>query len=135
MTAATGGGRTLVVGAAVVREGRLLSCRRTEPPALAGQWEFPGGKVEAGETAEVALVRECREELGVEVAVGNRLGGDVLLGEKYRFQVFWCTIRADAEIRLHDHDQLAWLTAAEVFDVPWIEADLDLVAAARARLR
>jgi 8-oxo-dGTP diphosphatase len=130
-----GAGRIGVVGAAIVRDGRLLTCRRTEPPTLAGQWEFPGGKIEAGETPRAALIRECQEELGVTVEVGERLGEDILLGDRYLFQVFWCTIDSGAEIRLHDHDQLAWLGADEVFDVPWIEVDLDLVAAARARLR
>ena len=56
----------LVVGAAVVRDGRVLACRRTTPPEAAGRWEFPGGKVEPGESPDAALVRELHEELGVE---------------------------------------------------------------------
>ena len=58
----------LVVGAAVVRHGRVLATRRTNPPEAAGRWEFPGGKVEPGEDAEDAVVREIREELGCDVA-------------------------------------------------------------------
>ncbi|WP_425569087.1 NUDIX domain-containing protein [Nonomuraea salmonea] len=55
--------------------GRVLAAQRAEPAALAGGWEFPGGKVDPGESDEAALVRECREEIGVEVAVGRRVGG------------------------------------------------------------
>src|SRR6266545_5054036 len=66
----------VVVGAAILDGGRLLAAQRGEPPALAGGWELPGGKVEPGESEEDALVRECREELGVEIALGKRVGGD-----------------------------------------------------------
>lgn len=129
-----------VVGAAIVHAGRLLACRRTGPPALAGRWEFPGGKVEAGESAAAALARECREELGLDVRVGARLGGDVHVGAGpdgaggIVLRVFWCTVVGAAELRLADHDAACWLGADEVFDVPWIEADLGLVAQARDRL-
>ena len=60
-------GTLLVVAGALVRDGRLLLARRLEEDPLAGFWELPGGKVEAGETPEAALAREWREELGVEV--------------------------------------------------------------------
>ena len=58
-----------VVGAAIVRDGRVLAARRTAPPEAAGRWELPGGKVESGETPDAALVREVAEELGCTVAV------------------------------------------------------------------
>ena len=63
-----------VVGAAIIRDGRVLAARRTAPPEAAGRWELPGGKVEPGEHRDGALVREIREELGVTVAVDQVAG-------------------------------------------------------------
>jgi 8-oxo-dGTP diphosphatase len=118
-----------VVGAALLRDdpARVLASRRTGPPRLAGLWEFPGGKVEAGETDEQALVRELREELGVEVSVGARLGADLAIGESAVLRVYLCRITA-GEPTLVDHDEHRWLTADELDDVPWIPVDLPLVA-------
>lgn len=117
-----------VVGAALVRDdpARVLASRRTEPPRLAGLWEFPGGKVEDGESDEQALVRELREELGIEAAVGERLGGDLPIGETAVLRVYVCRIVA-GEPALVDHDEHRWLTADELDDVPWIPVDLPLV--------
>src|SRR5262245_47078389 len=64
----------VVVAAVIERDGLILAARRTGPPELAGQWEFPGGKAEPGENDIAALERECREELGVRIAVGERIG-------------------------------------------------------------
>ena len=128
-----------MVGAALVRElpgrGRcVLASRRTEPPRLAGLWEFPGGKVEAGESDEQALRRELREELQVEVAVGERLGDDLPIGETAVLRVYLCTL-VQGEPALVDHDEHRWLTASELLDVAWIPVDLPLVEALRPHLR
>src|SRR5258708_34626863 len=64
----------VVVAAVIERDGLILAARRTGPPALAGRWEFPGGKVEAGGSDAAALVRECRGEIGVPISVGERIG-------------------------------------------------------------
>jgi 8-oxo-dGTP pyrophosphatase MutT (NUDIX family) len=69
----------LVVAGAIVRSGRVLAAQRSYPAELADRWEFPGGKVEPGEVPSAALVREIREELGVDVVVHERLGDDVPL--------------------------------------------------------
>ena len=72
----------MIVAAAIVHDGRVLACERAAPPEVAGRWEFPGGKVEPGETDAQALARECAEELGVRVAVGARVGPDVARAER-----------------------------------------------------
>ena len=120
----------LVVGAAIVRDGRLLAARRTEPAALAGGWELAGGKVDPGETPEAALVREVREELGVEVTLGARvegpLDGDWPLGQTYRLRVWLAEIPSEAEPSpIEAHDAVAWLSADEFDSVRWLEGDVD----------
>ena len=122
-----------VVGAALLRDGRVLASRRTEPPRLAGLWEFPGGKVEPGETDEQALHRELREELQVEALVGERLGGDLLIGTTAVLRVYLCTLTR-GEPALVDHDEHRWLAADELLDVPWIPVDLPLVEQLRPLL-
>ena len=121
-----------MVGAALLRDGRVLASRRTGPPSLAGLWEFPGGKVEPGETDEQALVRELREELGVEADVGERLGSDVPVGDALVLRVYLCT--AVGEPSLVDHDAHRWLGASELDDVAWIPVDAPLVEALRGLL-
>lgn len=127
--------RVAVVGAALIRDDAkaVLASRRTQPPRLAGLWEFPGGKVEAGESDVEALVRELREELEVEVEVGLRLGGDLLIGDAAVLRVYLARI-VSGEPTLVDHDEHRWLTAAELDDVPWIPVDLPLLAELRRLL-
>lgn len=125
--------RVGVVGAALIRDGRVLTSRRTGPPQLAGLWEFAGGKVEAGESDEQALRRELREELQVEVVVGERLGSDVPIGETGVLRVYLCTLTAGEPV-LVDHDEHRWLAVEELLDVAWIPIDLPLVELLRAHL-
>ena len=126
--------RVGVVGAAIVRDGRVLASRRTEPPRLAGLWEFPGGKVEEGESDAEALVRELREELHVEAEVGVRLGGDLAIGDTAVLRVYLCRLLS-GEPRLVDHDEHRWLTADELGDVAWIPVDLPLMDLLAGHLR
>jgi 8-oxo-dGTP diphosphatase len=124
----------LVVGAAIIQAGRLLAAQRTEPPRLAGGWELPGGKVEPGESERDALVRECREELGVDIAVGRRVGADWPLRPGAIMRVWTATIR-NGEPEPLEHAALRWLTGAELFDVAWLPADLPAVEAVRPYLK
>lgn len=125
-----------VVGAAILDgRGRVLAAQRADPPALAGGWEFPGGKVEPGETEPAAVVRECREELGAVVEVGGRLGPDIpLLAGRGVLRV-WLARLAEGEPRALEHQQLRWLDAAELESVGWLPADAPLIEPLRAHLR
>ena len=130
--------RVDVVGAALLRDvpgrGRcVLASRRTEPPRLAGLWEFPGGKVEPGESDQQALLRELAEELQVEVEVGERFGEELLIGESAVLRVYLCTLLR-GEPALVDHDAHRWLGPDELHDVPWIPVDLPLVEQLRPLL-
>jgi 8-oxo-dGTP diphosphatase len=115
--------RALVVGAAVVRDGCLLAARRTTPPEAAGRWELPGGKVDAGETADEALVREVREELGCAVKVEGWLAGEQPIGASHALRVAVCTLVAGDPVALADHDLLVWLGPDQLDGLDWLEPD------------
>jgi 8-oxo-dGTP diphosphatase len=114
--------RPLVVGAAVVRDHRVLAARRTAPEATAGRWEFPGGKVEPGETPEAAVVREVGEELGCEVEVRGWLVPSVPVGAAYLLRVAVVRLVAGEPTPV-EHDRVRWLAADELDRVDWLEAD------------
>jgi 8-oxo-dGTP diphosphatase len=123
----------VVVAAAIVDDsGRLLAARRSSPPLVAGRWELPGGKVEAGETDVDALIRECREELGVDVGVRTRVGTDWSIGPGRILHVYTARLLAGVPQPLEDHDELRWLDAGRWFDVEWLPADLPVIEALRA---
>ncbi|MBF8193944.1 (deoxy)nucleoside triphosphate pyrophosphohydrolase [Nonomuraea sp. K274] len=117
----------LVVAAVIVAPGgRVLAAQRAEPAALAGGWEFPGGKVDPGEDEVAALIRECREELGVEVAVGERVGDEWPLSAGYALRVWLCSL-ASGVPEAREHLALRWLGPGEYYDVAWLEADLPIM--------
>ena len=124
-----------VVGAAIVREGRCLAAQRGPGMRLPGKWEFPGGKVEAGEDPRAALAREVREELGLDIEVGELLGtGRDDGGESaVRLDVYLATPRG-GELRLLEHSDVRWLTPAELGSVDWAEADRPVLPLLHARL-
>lgn len=119
----------VIVGAAIVDDGRVLACERSDPPEVAGKWEFPGGKVEPGETEHEALIRECEEELGVTVAVGDRIGEDVLLGNGRAVLRVYAAKLLEGTPTALEHAELRWLAAHELDSVPWLPADAPIVAA------
>jgi 8-oxo-dGTP diphosphatase len=125
----------VVVGAAILSDGRVLACARSGPPEVAGRWEFPGGKVEPGESETDAVARECAEELGVTVRPGARLGGDVPLGNGWAvLRVYLAELVGDAEPRALEHRELRWLAVDELDSVPWLPADVPIVRALREHL-
>ncbi|MFI8433434.1 (deoxy)nucleoside triphosphate pyrophosphohydrolase [Streptomyces sp. NPDC079020] len=118
----------VVVAGAVCDQGRLLAARRSAPPELAGRWELPGGKVEPGESDEQALVRELREELGVETEVLERVPGVWPLKPGYVLHVWTVRLLSGVPEPLEDHDELRWLAPDEVDRVDWLDQDRPAVA-------
>lgn len=113
-----------VVGAAIVRDGRVLCAKRDAKRQLAGRWEFPGGKIEAGESCEEALAREIREELGCEVAVGEHIctsEHEYPFG-RVRLAVYWCRLET-GEPSASEHQELRWVEPGEMPSLTWPPAD------------
>ena len=144
MSKAWADGVVEVVGAAIVDDmgspTRLLAARRTEPPALAGGWELPGGKVDPGESTVQALHREVAEELGVEVELGEVLVGPLdrgrwPLGTGFAMTVHLAVVTSGTPAPIEDHDRVRWLAHDELYAVPWLPADLPIVEALAARFR
>ncbi|WP_030441310.1 (deoxy)nucleoside triphosphate pyrophosphohydrolase [Actinoplanes subtropicus] len=122
--------RKVIVAAAIITDGRVLACERSAPPEVAGRWEFPGGKVEPGETDQQALARECVEELGVRVEVGARIGPDVSLAHgRAVLRVFAVRLLDGDEPRALEHAAMRWLSVDELDTVHWLPADKPIVAA------
>jgi 8-oxo-dGTP diphosphatase len=117
----------VIVGAAIVRDGLVLACERAAPAEVAGRWEFPGGKVEPDEDEEDALIRECEEELGVTIAVGDRVGGDVPLGTRDAVLRVWLAALVAGEPVALEHASLRWLAPDRLLDVDWLPADQPIV--------
>ncbi len=134
----------LVVAAVLVddlrRPTKALAARRTRPASLAGRWELPGGKVEPGEDPVAALRRELDEELGVAVEVGEELTGPSGPGSAWPLttglvmRVWWCTVATGVAEAGTAHDATAWVDAATINDLAWLEPDLPVVDAIVARL-
>ncbi|MEV8534544.1 (deoxy)nucleoside triphosphate pyrophosphohydrolase [Streptomyces sp. NPDC051211] len=125
----------VVVGGALCRDGRLLAARRSAPPELAGRWELPGGKAEPGESGPQALVRELREELGVETEPLERIPGEWDLRPGLVLHVWTARLLSGEPEPLEDHDELRWLDPAELDSVDWLDQDRPAVAEVGRRLR
>ena len=115
-----------VAAAIIIRDGRVLACRRAEHKVAAGLWEFPGGKVEPGESSHLALSRELKEELGLtcheyetfdisETTVGDRA---------IRLETIFCRPDYAEELTSTDHDAILWVNGNEAELLKWAAPDL-----------
>jgi 8-oxo-dGTP diphosphatase len=112
----------IVVAGALIADGALLVAQRARPPELAGLWELPGGKVGPGESEADALARELREELGVDVTVGARIGVDVALGPAMTLRAYLVS-QTGGTLHPHDHRALRWVRSDELSGLAWVPAD------------
>ncbi len=124
-----------VVGAVVVCAGKVLCVQRGPDGALPGLWEFPGGKIESGETPQEALVREIQEELRCEVTVGMEV---TTTRHEYDFGIvhlatFYCDLVGGAP-QLVEHSQMVWSDPADLRDLEWAPADIPAVELIGQRL-
>lgn len=127
-----------VVGAVIVSSGEVLCAQRGPNGPLSGLWEFPGGKVEAGESRRQALAREITEELDCGIEVGDRI---TTTRHDYDFAVitlttFWCVLTRGMPAQ-SEHSALLWVPPEELASLDWAPADVpavDLVRRARELL-
>jgi 8-oxo-dGTP diphosphatase len=116
-----------VVAAVIYKDGETFATQRGYGE-FEGLWEFPGGKIESGESCEVALVREIQEELGVDIEVG-----ELICTTEYDYPSFHLTMHcflcnvASGEIELREHKSARWLTKDTLNDVNWLPADLEVI--------
>jgi 8-oxo-dGTP diphosphatase len=124
----------VVAGLILDEAGRLLACKRPEGKHLGGKWEFPGGKLEAGESPEQALVRELEEELGIRIEAGASLTPVVWDYGRgpIRLHPFVCTILS-GDPHPHEHSEIRWCSPDELKELDWAEADLPILGEWLAR--
>lgn len=123
-----------VVGAVIVRDGLVLCARRGPGGATGGMWEFPGGKIEPGETPEAALEREIVEELGCRVRVGAEVTTTTHAYDELAVTLttYWCEL-LDASPSTSEHEELRWLSPDELDSLAWAPADVPAVELIRDR--
>jgi 8-oxo-dGTP diphosphatase len=118
---------------------RLLAARRTAPNALAGGWEFPGGKVEPGEDPIAALHRELAEELQITVDLGTEFphpsGSAWFISAEYELRLWFASIRSGQPTPIDSHDELRWLAIDQLGEVDWLPADRAIIAHLSGRLQ
>lgn len=127
--------KTVRVVAAVIRDNDRIFATARGYGDLKGGWEFPGGKIEVGETPEAALKREIMEELDIEISVGSLI--DTIEYDYPAFHLsmdcFWCEI-VSGEIVLKEAEAARWLTRETLDSVEWLPADITLIEKIRAEI-
>lgn len=121
--------KTIKVVAAIIRDGERLFATQRGYGEYKDGWEFPGGKVEPGETPQEALVREIKEELDADIIVG-----DLLTIVEYDYPTFhlsmdcfWATLVEGSKMKLLEHEAAKWLTLDNIDEIEWLPADVEVM--------
>lgn len=124
-----------VVAAVIIKDGKVFATQRGYGEFKDG-WEFPGGKIEPGETPQQALRREIREELDTEIEVGDLI--EVVETDYPTFHIsmgcYFCTV-ISGKLTLLEHEAARWLDADHLYDVDWLPADKGILGKVEERLR
>ena len=117
------------VSAAIITDsGKVFIAKRKPPGRMPGMWEFPGGKIEYGETPEQCLKRELHEEFGIDAAIGRHVGTSVYQYEFYTVELMaYRTKILAGEIKLIDHAAMAWVEPFELGGYEFAPADIPFV--------
>lgn len=120
--------KTVKVVAAVIHKDNKIFATARGYGEFKGQWEFPGGKIEAGETSQQALVREIQEELDTTITVGELIGTIEYDYPTFHLSMdcFWCEV-VDGELKLLEAEDAKWLSKAELYSVQWLPADITII--------
>lgn len=128
--------KTVKVVAAVIRDGNKIFATQRGYGDLKGGWEFPGGKIEEGETPQQALAREIKEELATDIEVG-----DFIADIEYDYPTFhlsmncyWCTVK-EGNLTLLEHEAAKWLDADSIYSVNWLPADELIIPDIKLQIR
>lgn len=127
--------KTVRVAAAVIRDNNRIFATARGYVAFKGKWEFPGGKIEMGETSQEALKREIMEELATEIKVGELI--DTIEYDYPDFHLtmecFWCEV-VNGGLELKEHEAARWLMREELYNVEWLPADVRLIEKIKGKL-
>ena len=127
--------KTVRVAAAVIRDNNRIFATARGYGAFKGKWEFPGGKIEMGETSQEALKREIMEELATEIKVGELI--DTIQYDYPDFHLtmecFWCEV-VNGGLELKEHEAARWLMREELYNVEWLPADVRLIEKIKGKL-
>lgn len=127
--------KTVRVAAAVIRDNNGIFATARGYGAFKGKWEFPGGKIEMGETSQEALKREIMEELATEIKVGDLI--DTIEYDYPDFHLtmecFWCEV-VNGGLELKEHEAARWLMREELYNVEWLPADVRLIENIKGKL-
>ncbi len=128
--------KNINVVAAIIRDGSRIFATQRGYGEYKDGWEFPGGKIEPGETPQQALVREIKEELDIDILVG-----DLLANIEYDYtmfhlsmQCFWCQI-ADGTPVLKEHEAVRWLDSEHIDSVEWLPADFSIIGIIKEQIK